>query len=78
MTNLGIAASFGPSGVLFVFTPGNLGGFVFCYWLPWSPGLLVVLPVPQKSLGGKVLDLLGLGGFPSTSTELVKGVGYLV
>lgn len=78
MTNLGIAASFGPSGVLFVFTPGNLGGFVFCYWLPWSPGLLVVLPVPPKSLGGKVLDLLGLGGFPSTSTELVKGVGYLV
>lgn len=76
LTNLGIAVSFGSGGALFVFTPGNLGGFVFCYRLPWSPGLLVVLP--KKSLGKKALDLLGLGGFPSTVTEPAKNVGYLV
>lgn len=58
------------------FHPGNLGGFVFCYGLPWSPGLLVVFP--QKSLGKKALDLLGLGGFPPTLTEPVKNVGCLV
>lgn len=26
------------------FRPGILGSFVYCYWLPWSPGLLVVPP----------------------------------